>query len=115
MESSMVHVNTDHAGCLRARTSTSGCAMTGAHVLWSWSMAKPRIMLRFGEAELHGVMKAAAAAAAGFGILFLLADLGAMLTQRFRKGCAPVRSWAWRGTLTSKTFGFHRECQEEMC
>ena len=57
-----IYADTDHAGCLRTRKSTSGgCAMLGAHMLKSWSSTQPTITLSSGEAELQGVIKGAAA------------------------------------------------------
>ena len=75
-----VYADTDHAGCLRTRKSTSGgCILLGAHLLKSWSMTQPIITLSSGEAELHGVVKAAAG---GLGFLSLLADFGVTLRLR---------------------------------
>ena len=45
----------------------------GAHLLKSCASTQPTITLSSGEAELHGVVKGAAA---GLGMLSLLADLG---------------------------------------
>ena len=75
-----VYVDTDHAGCLRTRKSTSGgCVMLGAHLLKSWASTQPTITLSSGEAELHGVVKGSAA---GLGMLSLLADLGVRIRLR---------------------------------
>ena len=75
-----VYADTDHAGCLRTRKSTSGgCVMLGAHMLKAWSSTQPTITLSSGEAELHGVARASAA---GLGMLPLLADFGARLPMR---------------------------------
>ena len=72
-----VYVDTDHAGCLRTRKSTSGgCVMLGAHLLKSWSSTQPTITLSSGEAELHGVVRGAAA---GLGMAPLFADLGVVV------------------------------------
>ena len=57
-----VYADTDHAGCLRTRKSTSGgCVMLGARMLKAWSSTQPTITLSSGEAELHGVVRASAA------------------------------------------------------
>ena len=75
-----VYVDTDHAGCLRTRKSTSGgCVMLGAHLLKSWASTQPTITLSSGEAELHGVVKGSAA---GLGMVSLLADLGVRIRLR---------------------------------
>ena len=75
-----VYADTDHAGCLRTRKSTSGgCVMLGAHLLKSWASTQPTITLSSGEAELHGVVKGSAA---GLGMLSLLADLGVRIRLR---------------------------------
>ena len=67
-----VYVDTDHAGRLRTRKSTSGgCIVAGKHLLKSWSSTQPTITLSSGEAELHGVVKGGAN---GIGFLSLLGD-----------------------------------------
>ena len=72
-----VYADTDHAGCLRTRKSTSGgCIMVGTHLLKSWSSTRPTVTLSSGEAELHGVIKAGAN---GMGMMSLLFDLGVKL------------------------------------
>ena len=69
-----VYGDTDHAGCLRTRKSTSGgCLLVGKHLIKSWASTQPTITLSSGEAELHGVIRAAAN---GLGYLPLLSDLG---------------------------------------
>ena len=47
--------------------------MVGKHLVKSWSSTRPTITLSSGEAELHGVVRAAAN---GLGYLSLLSDLG---------------------------------------
>ena len=75
-----VHVDTDHAGCLRTRKSTSGgCIMAGKHLLKSWSSTQPTVTLSSGEAELHGVVKGGAN---GLGFLSLLGDYHIKLKLR---------------------------------
>jgi hypothetical protein len=75
-----VYGDTDHAGCLRTRKSTSGgCVMVGTHLIKSWASTQPTITLSSGEAELYGVVRAAAN---GLGYLSLLADLGIRLRLR---------------------------------
>ena len=80
VDSLEVYVDTDHAGCLRTRKSTSGgCVVLGAHLLKSWSSTQPTIILSSGEAELHGVVRGSAA---GLRMLSLLADLGVRILLR---------------------------------
>ena len=50
--------NSDHAGCLRTRKSTSGgVARWGDHVLKWWSKTQPTLALSSGEAELAAIVK----------------------------------------------------------
>jgi hypothetical protein len=75
-----VYADTDHAGCLRTRKSTSGgCVVMGSQLMKSWSSTQPVITLSSGEAELYGVVRAAAN---GLGYLSLLADFGVRIPLR---------------------------------
>ena len=77
-----VFSDTDWAGCVRTRKSTTGgCLMIGKHLIKSWSSTQPSQILSSGEAEMVGVTKAAAAA---LGFRSLLADFGAHW---------PIRVW----------------------
>ena len=61
-----IYSDTDWAGCVRIRKSTSGgCVMLGAHVIKTWSTTQPSVTLSSGEADLYGVVKACRA---GLGI-----------------------------------------------
>ena len=52
MDALDVYVDTDHAGCLKTRKSTSGgCIMAGQHLLKSWSSTQPTITSSSGEGE----------------------------------------------------------------
>ena len=85
-----VYSDTDWAGCLKTRKSTSGgCIMLGQHLIKSWSSTQGIISLSSGEAEFYGVVKAAGMA---FGYQALLDDLGVSL---------PLRAW----TDSSATMG----------
>jgi hypothetical protein len=85
-----VYSDTDWAGCLRTRKSTSGgCLMLGKHLVKSWSSTQASISLSSGEAEFYGVVKASGIA---LGYQALLSDLGSSL---------PVRVW----TDSSATMG----------
>ena len=50
-----IYVDTDFAGCVETRKSTSGgCAMVGGHLVKHWSTTQKVIALSSGEAELSG-------------------------------------------------------------
>jgi hypothetical protein len=69
-----VFVDTDFAGCLRTRKSTSGgCAMLGQHLVKHWSTTQKVVTLSSGEAELAGIVKGSAEA---LGLQSLARDLG---------------------------------------
>jgi len=70
----MVFVDTDFAGCLKTRKSTSGgCALIGTHLVKHWSTTQRVVTLSSGEAELAGIVKGAAEA---LGLKSLARDLG---------------------------------------
>ena len=74
--------DTDWAGCLKIRKSTSGgCLMLGKHLIKSWSSTQASISLSSGEAEFYGVVKAGGVT---LGYQALLRDVGVVL---------PVRVW----------------------
>ena len=74
--------DTDWAGCIRTRKSTSGgCLLLGSHVLKTWSSTQASISLSSGEAEFYGVVKASGVA---MGHQSLMRDLGYEI---------PVRVW----------------------
>ena len=55
-----VYVDTDHAGCLETRRSTSGgIIMHGCHGIKMWSATQQVIALSSGEAEYYGMVKGA--------------------------------------------------------
>jgi hypothetical protein len=69
-----VFVDTDFAGCMVTRRSTSGgCAMRGSHLIKHWSSTQKAVTLSSGEAELCGIVKGTAEA---LGIQSLGRDLG---------------------------------------
>ena len=69
-----VFSDTDYAGCRVTRRSTSGgCACYGDHLVKHWSSTQKSVTLSSGEAELSGLVKAAAE---GLGLQSLAADLG---------------------------------------
>ena len=82
--------DTDWAGCLKTRKSTSGgCLMLGTHLLKSWSSTQTSISLSSGEAEFYGVVKASGVS---LGYQALLRGVGLNL---------PIRVW----TDSSATIG----------
>ena len=77
-----VYTDTDWAGCVRTRKSTSGGGLVlGQHLVKSWSSTQTEVALSSGEAEYYGAVKAAGV---GLGFQSLLSDLGIQL---------PVRVW----------------------
>ena len=72
--------DTDWAGCVRTRKSTSGgCLMLGSHLIKSWSTTQSQVALSSGEAEYYGVTRAVGTA---LGFQSLLRDLGVDLKLR---------------------------------
>ena len=66
--------DTDWAGCLKTRKSTSGgCLMLGTHLIKSWSSTQASVSLSSGEAEFYGVVKAGGVT---LGYQSLLRDVG---------------------------------------
>ena len=77
-----VYVDTDWAGCVETRKSTSGGAvMLGKHTIKHWSSTQPSVALSSGEAEFYGVVRGAGQ---GLGYQSLIKDLGLTL---------PLRMW----------------------
>ena len=55
-----IYTDTDYAGCLKTRKSTSGgVVMFGKHVIKTWSLTQGVISLSSGEAEYYGLVKGA--------------------------------------------------------
>ena len=69
-----VYSDTDWAGCVKTRKSTSGgCLMLGRHLIKSWSSTQGLVSLSSGESEFYGVTKASGIA---LGYQSLLRDVG---------------------------------------
>ena len=96
-----VYADSDWAGCIATRKSTSGgVAMLGNHQLKHWSTTQGVIALSSAEAELYGIVKAAVQ---GMGLISVARDLGEELTMELltdssaakgvcnRKGLGKVR------------------------
>ena len=66
--------DTDHAGCLETRKSTTGgIIMFGKHAIKHWSITQSLIALSSGEAEYYGCVRAASQL---LGIKSIMGDLG---------------------------------------
>ena len=66
--------DTDYAGCMRTRKSTSGGILKiGEHIIKSWSTTQSVISLSSGEAEYYGMVRGASM---GIGLRAVLEDLG---------------------------------------
>ena len=75
-----VFTDTDHAGCLLTRKSTTGfTVLLGKHTLRHGSKLQSTISLSSGESKFYGVVKGSAA---GLGIKALLEDWGISSTQK---------------------------------
>ena len=77
-----VYTDTDWAGCVKTRKSTSGGGLVlGSHLIKSWSSTQSAIALSSGEAEYYGAVRAGGI---GLGYQSLIGDLGIKL---------PIRVW----------------------
>ena len=75
-----VYTDTDWAGCIRTRKSTSGgCLLLGNHILKTWSATQASLALSSGEAEFYGVVKGAGI---GLGQAALFNDVGIKIPLR---------------------------------
>ena len=69
-----VWTDTDHAGCLETRKSTTGgIVMFGEHAINHWSSTQSLVSLSSGEAEYYGCVRAGSNS---LGIRSMLKDLG---------------------------------------
>ena len=66
--------DSDHAGCVRTRKSTSGgVARWGRHVLKWWSKTQPTLALSSGEAELAAIVRSTSE---GLGLQSMMEEFG---------------------------------------
>ena len=96
-----VYVDTDHAGCLETRKSTSGgIIMHGCHCIKTWSATQQVIALSSGEAEYYGMVKGAGNALGTAGVfqdmgikheITLYTDSSAAKGISSRRGLGKVR------------------------
>ena len=71
------YTDTDWAGCVRTRRSTTGGAIRyGSHTLKCWSRTQAVIALSSGEAELYGAVKASSEA---LGFISMFKDFGVLV------------------------------------
>ena len=94
LETLHVFSDSDWAGCLRTRKSTSGgVAVLGGVALKHWSSTQSSIALSSGEAEYTALVKAVAE---GLGVQALAADLGWTLSLVVHVDSAAAKSIASR-------------------
>ena len=75
-----VYTDTDWAGCVKTRKSTSGgCLMLGSHAIKHWSSTQSSVALSSGEAGFAGVIRGAGQ---GLGYQALLCDFGMSTSLR---------------------------------
>ena len=98
-----VYSDTDWAGCEKTRRSTSGgIVMRGIHYIRSWAKTQAVVALSSGEAELHGIVKAAAEGIGTRGIgrdlgdevksnVLVYADASAAIGMIARQGVGKIR------------------------
>ena len=92
-----VWTDTDYAGCLRTRKSTSGgLVRLGKHLVKSWSNTQSVIALSSGEAEYYGMVKGGSV---GLGIKALLADLGVKRGIKLKTDASAAKGIASRRGL----------------
>ena len=70
----VVEGDSDHAGCVRTRKSTSGGVVRwGSHVLKWWSKTQPTLALSSGEAELAAIVRSTSE---GLGMQAVMREFG---------------------------------------
>ena len=70
----VVEGDSDHAGCIRTRKSTSGGVVRwGEYVLKWWSKTQPTLALSSGEAELAAIVKSTSE---GLGMVAIMQEFG---------------------------------------
>ena len=89
-----VYSDSDWAGCLRTRRSTSGgVMMLGNGVVKTWSNTQTTIAQSSGEAEYYAIVRAAAE---GLGMQSIMHDLGWKMRIRLWVGSSAAESIASR-------------------
>ena len=78
-ENAIVWTDSDFAGCMKSRKSTSaGVVLLGGHLVKSWSSNQAVVALSSGEAEDYAIVKGSSV---GIGITALAADMGVVLEK----------------------------------
>ena len=110
----ITHVDTDFAGCVETRRSTSGGAcVRGGHLLKHGSAAQTTVALSSGEAELTGICKGSSI---GLGLVSLAKDHGLdspwklAQTQRLPSAYAVAAAWARSAISRRRIYGFKTRC-----
>ena len=95
--SSDIFVDSDWAGCLTTRRSTTGLiAMLGGHCVKHASLLQSQVGLSSGEAEFYALCRGAAT---GLGLVSYLADLGVNAMLRCHSDSSAARAVASRRGL----------------
>jgi len=86
--------DSDHAGCLETRKSTSGgIVMFGSHCIKHWSTTQSVISISSGEAEYYACVKAGST---GLGIVHLIGDFDVKKRLRIKTDASVAKSLASR-------------------
>jgi hypothetical protein len=92
-----VYVDSDWAGCLNSRKSTSaGVAMHGKHCIKTWSTTQKTRATSSAEAEFYAIVEGASR---GLGLKSLAADLGSSFEIVIYSDASAGRSLAFRKGL----------------
>lgn len=98
-----VYTDSDWAGCLRTRRSTSGgVVMIGAHCLKTWSLTQASLALNSAEAKYYSMVEGAIIA---MGIKTTLEELGVKVNIVLATDSSAAKSLGSRsGTWTDQAF-----------
>jgi hypothetical protein len=89
-----VRVDSDHAGCIRTRRSTTGlAAFYGKHVIKSASTTQTVIALSSGESEFYSIVRGVAT---GLGLKSMAKDFGVELELQLETDSSAARGMSLR-------------------
>ena len=89
-----VYADSDWAGCVRTRRSTSGgLVVVGGGCVKSWSSTQATVAMSSGEAELFGVVRGAAE---GLGVQAIMADMKMKAVVKVRTDSTAAKAMTWR-------------------
>jgi hypothetical protein len=92
-----IWTDTDFAGCMKTRKSTSGgVAMFGSHLIKTWCSTQAIVALSSGEAEYYGVVKGSSI---GIGLKSMWGDFGVKVTIKVNTDASAARGIANRKGL----------------